>query len=216
VESRQIIYFDDVSPLNEAVFSFPMVGHLSLRQLGLLISGLVVTFGLYSATREIASIIPLGLAAFMAFRKFNVISTESQLLGVLRFLAPKQEKAQKKTKSKLTIFRESSRKTGDAVEYNPRLDVVGREIPTRDVFWNEGAPVRLQVRLKTPDGRPISKTKTVIKIDDQVIAALATTAGGEIEVVFVPSSLGEKRLAIYAEGLELPVFENILNVRSIS
>ena len=217
MKARDVLYFDDISPFNEEVFGFPVLGKISLRQIGLIGFGAMVSWIIYTSTQSLAGLAPLGFFAFLAIRKYHVISTESQMVGIMKFLfgSKKQQKPTKKKPSKFTLVKQGSKKLGVSSEFTPKLDVVGKEVPTRDIFTNPEHPVRLQVRLETPEGKPISKTKTQIEIDGKIIATMVSTINGEIEVVFVPGNVGEKRLVMYAEGFDLPVFENILNIKSL-
>ncbi|HET8719459.1 MAG TPA: hypothetical protein VFM64_00495, partial [Candidatus Nitrosotenuis sp.] len=75
-------------------------------------------------------------------------------------------------------------------------------------------PIRLQIKLETPERRPISNTKTKIELDGNIISTLTTNHNGEIEVIIVPRTAGEKRLLIFADGSVEPVFEEILLIKN--
>lgn len=202
----ELAYFEDISPLNEQVFSFPFVGRLSLRQIGLVGFGAMLAYLLFSTTGSILSLIPLGFFGFVAFRRFNVLPTELIILKLLRFtpFAEKQTQGKKKTKDK------TASSLYKASEYAPGLHVVGKEIHARPVRCELGKPLRFQIRLNDANGNPLGSKKTRIEYDGAVIGTAITTTGGELEAMLIPEADGKKRISVYIDDSKEPAFEEDL------
>lgn len=214
----ELLYFEDISPFHEAVFAFPIIGKLSMRQMAMIGTSAVISWGIYQNSGNLLSMIPLVIGGYLGLRKFNVKPFESQLVAMIRFFlvsdmirrhraddAPQQPKSRNKC----------SKKLGRPMAFQPKLHAIRKEVKVRDVFTDPLKPVRLQVKLASPDRKPISNTRTRVEFDGNVISTLSTNNNGEIEVLVIPQTLGEKRLAIFAEGYESPIVEEILSVKSL-
>lgn len=214
----ELLYFEDISPFHEAVFAFPIIGKLSMRQMAMIGTSAVISWGIYQNSGNLLSMIPLVIGGYLGLRKFNVKPFESQLVAMIRFFlvrdmigrhraedAPQQSKSRNKR----------SKKLGKPMAFQPKLHAIRKEVKVRDVFTDPLKPVRLQVKLASPDRKPISNTRTRVEFDGNVISTLSTNNNGEIEVLVIPQTLGEKRLAIFAEGYEAPIVEEILSVKSL-
>lgn len=209
-----LLYFDDLSPFHEAVFDFPIIGKLSMRQMLIIGFSAATSWVAYQGTANPLAMIILCLGGYVGLKKFNVKPIESQLFSIIKFyLFSKQNKTMLKSNFKST--KPTSKKLGFSKPFCPKLQTTGREVKTREIFADPLKPIRLQVRLETPDKRPIPNTKTRVEFDGNVIATLATNNNGEIEVLLVPKTIGEKRIAIYAEGFVQPLFEEVLSIRRI-
>jgi hypothetical protein len=214
VKPIDLLYFEDVSPFHEAIFAFPIIGKMSMRQMSIIGFSAILSWVIYQGTGNMLSMIPICLGAYVGLKKFNVMPMEYQIISVVKF-ALFGSRNVRKTPKMTKIAKQSSKKLGTSKEYHRKLQVVGREISVRQVFTDPLKPIRLQVKLETPDKRPISNTQTRIEFDGNIISTLATNNNGEIEVLVIPQTLGEKRLLIYAEGFEQPVFEEILDIKSL-
>lgn len=211
-----LLYFEDISPFHEAVFVFPIIGKLSMRQMSIIGFSAITSWGIYQGTGNVLSMIPLCIGGYVGLKKFNVRPIEFQIISIIKFvLFSKKTKKQKKKLQKTTMFaKQQSKKLGLSEAFQPKLEIIGREIKVREVFTDPLKPIRLQIKLETPDKRPISNTQTRVEFDDNVISTLATNNNGEIEVLIIPQTLGEKKLLIYAEGFEQPVFDEILFIKN--
>lgn len=211
-----LLYFEDISPFHEAVFVFPIIGKLSMRQISIIGFSAITSWGIYQGTGNMLSMIPLCIGCYVGLKKFNVRPIEFQIISIIKFvLLSKKTKKQKKKLQKTTMFaKQQSKKLGLSEAFQPKLEIVGREIKVREVFTDPLKPIRLQIKLETPDKRPISNTQTRVEFDDNVISTLATNNNGEIEVLIIPQTLGEKKLLIYAEGFEQPVFNEIFFIKN--
>ena len=72
-------------------------------------------------------------------------------------------------------------------------------------------PYRMKMRLKEVAGRLCK-----VSFDGEIISTVAADSKGELEVIIVPRSEGIKRLCVFIEGSKRPVFEETLNIESLS
>ncbi|MBI1664006.1 MAG: hypothetical protein IS860_11115, partial [Nitrosopumilus sp.] len=70
---REVLWFEDVNPFNEPVFSFPFIGRLSMRQLAILGVGFMISYALFQSTGDVLAIAPALVTAFFALKKQNVL-----------------------------------------------------------------------------------------------------------------------------------------------
>lgn len=200
----ELLYFEDLSPLHEAVFAFPIIGRISMRQM--LIIGLcaVISWITYQSTESILSAMPIVAGGYVGLRRFNVKPPESELAAVIKFvfknaaITNKQRRKQK-----------ASNKLKAPEMYEPQTQT-SEEIRTRHIFADPLKPLRLQVRLETLTKELIANTRVRVEFDGNVISTPSTNHNGEIEILLIPQSLGAKKLSIFIEGQTLPVFEEIL------
>jgi hypothetical protein len=215
VKPIDLLYFEDISPFHEAVFVFPIIGKLSMRQMSIIGFSAIVSWSIYQGTGNLLSMIPLCIGVYVGLKKFNVRPIEFQIISIIKFiLFGKKTKKQNKLQKTSKFAKQQSKKLGLSEAFQPKLEITGREIKVREVFTDPLKPIRLQVKLETPDKKPISNTQTRVEFDGNVVSTLATNNNGEIEVLIIPQTLGEKNLLIYAEGFEQPVFEEILSIKN--
>lgn len=216
----ELLYFEDISPFHEAVFAFPIIGKLSMRQMAMIGLSAVISWGIYQNSGSLLSMIPLVIGVCLGLKKFNVKPFESQLVAMIRFFLVRDMTRRHKDEDVLQLHpksrKERSKKLSKPMAFQPKLHAIRKEVKVRDVFTDPLKPVRLQVKLTTPDRKPISDTRTRVEFDGNVISTLSTNNNGEIEVLVIPQTLGEKRLAIFVEGYESPIVEEILSVKSIN
>jgi hypothetical protein len=207
-----LLWFEDVNPFNESVFEFPLVGKLSMRQMLILGLGVMISWSLYQSTGNYLSLVPILAAAYIALKKHKVRTTESQLLAILLFYAGLKARGRTNT-LKTKINAKSTTKLRLAEPFRPKL--VGREkdINTREIYTDPLRPIRLKIHLQKIDGRVISNTETKIVFDGKVVSTLSTDNNGEVEAIVIPQTTGDKKLSIYAKGVELPVYKEIISVK---
>jgi hypothetical protein len=219
VKPVEILWFEDVNPFNEAVFGFPIIGKLSMRQMAILGIGALISWICYQASENFAALIPIGITAFLALKKQKVRPLEMQLFAVLMFYFGRKEKSSVKKAKNITKLqlkkKPGSSKLGFAEPFNPKMAIVGKEINVREIYADPLRPVRLKVKLERIEGKSISNRQTRIVFDGNVVSTLSTDNNGELEVIIIPQTLGKKKLQIFAEGMERPVFEEILSIKHL-
>lgn len=216
----EILWFEDVNPFNEAVFGFPVIGKTSMRQIAILGIGVLFSWALYHASGNFASLILVGITAFLALKKQKVMSTEMHLFAVLMFYFGGKKKSNMKKTKYDAKFQPLKKKRGIsklvlAESFNPKMDIVGKEINVREIYADPLRPVRLKIKLERIGGKLISNRQTKIVFDENIVCTLSTDNNGELEVIIIPQTLGKKKLQIFTEGMEQPVFEEILSIKHL-
>jgi hypothetical protein len=209
----ELLYFEDLSPLHEAVFAFPALGKISMRQMAII--GFSATFSwiLYQVSENPLVVIALIAGGYVGFKKFNVKPPEIQMISVIAFMLSR--KIQYKRPVTHAVYRKNpSCKLAMPELFEPRMQVVEKQIRIRDVFADPLKPMRFQIKLEMPDGSPISNTPTRVEFDGNVVSTLSTNNNGEIEALIIPQTLGQKRLAVFVKDVQQPVFEEIIAVRN--
>lgn len=209
------MWFEGVNPFNESVFEFPIIGKLSMRQMLILGLGVMLSWSIYQSTGNYLALIPILAAAYVSLKKHKVMSIESQILAILLFYARSRGNAgPKKQKTfEMTHKKKANSKLRLAEPFRPKLEVKEKEISTREIHADPLKPIRLKIHLQMIDGHVIANTETKIVFNGKVISTLSTDNNGEVEAIVIPQTIGEKKLVIYAKGVELPVYQEIISVK---
>jgi hypothetical protein len=218
---HEVLWFDDVSPFNEPVFSFPFVGRLSMRQLAILGVGFMISYALFQSTGDVLSVIPALATAVFALKKQNVLPTESLLFSVLMFYirggstatAEKQRmqkkfpKVHKEKKFESSVLRVPK-------PFQPKIRE--KELPKpRKLFVSDFTkPYRMKIRLEKTTGQAIANQMCKVEFDGNIVSTLSTDANGELEVIIIPGSAGEKKLQVFSNDNANPIFEETLEIES--
>ncbi len=208
----ELLYFEDLSPLHEAVFAFPIIGKLSMRQMAIVGFSAIITWSAYQTFENPLAITALVVGSYFGFKKFHVKPPEMQLISIIIFMLAKQTSC-KKSITWQTHHKNQSKKLAQPKLFEPIMPTSQKQIRVRDVFADPRKPMRLQIKLEMPDGTPISNAKTRVEFDGNVISTLSTNNNGEIEVLIIPQTLGHKRLSVFVEGIKDPVFEEMIHIR---
>ncbi|MFY9299881.1 MAG: hypothetical protein WAO91_01655 [Candidatus Nitrosotenuis sp.] len=220
---HEVLWFEDVSPFNEPVFSFPFVGRLSMRQLAILGIGFMISYALFQSTGDVLSIIPGLVTAFFALKKQHVLPTESLLFSVLMFYirggsTALETKKKPQLKKVPRIQKEKKKFVNSTVlkipkPFQPKL--TDKEIKVRKLFVSDFTkPYRMKIRLEKTTGQAIANEMCKVKFDGNIVSTLSTDANGELEVIIIPGSAGEKKLQVFSKDSASPIFEEILEIES--
>jgi hypothetical protein len=192
-----------------------------MRQLAILGIGFMISYALFQSTGEVLGVIPALATAFFALKKQNVLPTESLLFSVLMFYlrggstvletkkswkkAPKTHKEKKKV-AESTVLRVPK-------PFQPKI--TDKEIKARKLFVSDFAkPYRMKIRLEKTTGQAISNEMCKVKFDGNIVSTLSTDANGELEVIIIPGSAGEKKLQVFSNYSTDPIFEETLEIES--
>ncbi|MGI0088545.1 MAG: hypothetical protein ACREBI_11405, partial [Nitrosotalea sp.] len=86
IRKTEMLWFEDVSALNEPVLTFPVFGRISMKQFFILgITGMI-SYALFSGTHGLVSAIPICFGAFLTLVKPKVGSSEEMILSGILFL----------------------------------------------------------------------------------------------------------------------------------
>ncbi|WP_179368129.1 hypothetical protein [Candidatus Nitrosotenuis sp. DW1] len=219
MKSVELLWFENISPFHESIFSFPIIGRLSMRQMMILGIGAFLSWMLYQTSGNFISLIPIGVTMFLTLKKQKVMSIEMHLFLVLLFYFSGKKKLSVKNINPVTIIRSFNTKStnsnlGLAKPFKPKMNVIKKEIPIREIYADPLKPIRLKIKLERIEGKSISNKQTQIVYDGNMISLLSTDNNGELEVIIIPQTLGKKKIQIFMDGIEEPVFEEILFVKS--
>lgn len=221
MKPREVLWFEDVSPFNEPVFSFPFIGRLSMRQLAVLGVGFIVSYALFQSTGDVLSVVPALVTAFFALKKQNVLPTESLLFSVLMFYirGGSTDVETKKTFEKIPKMHKEKKKIETSTvlkvpkPFAPKI--TGKEIKARKLFVSDYTkPYRMKIRLEKVIGQAIANQMCKVKFDGNIISTLSTDANGELEVIIIPGSAGKKILEVFSKDTTKPIFEETLEIES--
>ena len=77
---KDLLWFENISPHNEPLFPLLGFGMLSIKQLGILGSGIMLAWGIWQKTGDYLAIIPAVIVLILTFKKENVIPIEIKML----------------------------------------------------------------------------------------------------------------------------------------
>lgn len=81
-----LLWFEDVSAINEPVLSFPVLGRISMKQFFILGLAGMISYGIFSATHGPDSAIPVCIGALVALVRPKVCTAEYMALSALSFI----------------------------------------------------------------------------------------------------------------------------------
>lgn len=208
----EMLWFEDVSAINEPVLSFPIFGRISMRQFFILGVAGMISYGLFSATHGLLSATPISIGAFLTLVKPKVGSTEWMIYSIMKFLLVKclwhglLSEIKKPRKKHL-----ASKKF-----YLPRrLDATPQENKAQIITLSDlSKPFRFKMRISSPTGQPIAGTKSKVFLDGIEIASPTTGSNGELEVSIVAKTEGRKQLAVYVEDKSELAFCSTIVIKS--
>ena len=219
LRSREVLWFEDVSPFNEPVFSFPFIGRLSMRQLAVLGVGFMISYALFQSTGDVLSVVPGLVTAFFALKKQNVLPTESLLFSVLMFYirGGSTSVETKRTWKKIPKVHKEKKSIAESTvlkvpkPFAPKI--TDKEVKVRKLFVSDYTkPYRMKIRLEKITGQAIVNEMCKIKFDGNIISTLSTDANGELEVIIIPGSAGKKTLEVFSKDSTKPIFEETLEI----
>ena len=191
MRNLEILWFEDVSPLNEPVLSFPIIGRISMRQFFILGLASMMSYLIFSSSHSIFAVIPEGIGAFLALTKPKVTSSEQMVISmVLFFMGKHYGTGNKKKKAKSKKLSSSSKKLGLAgslIEDSQENEI--RTITVSDLF----RPYRFKVKLVGPTGKVLANKKSKVYLDGTYLDALTTDINGELETIIIPKTPDKKK-----------------------
>lgn len=164
MRNTPMIWFEDVSAINEPVLSFPVLGRISMKQFFILgVSGMA-SYALFSSAHGPVSAVPMCIGALFALVKPPVGSAEWMIFSAVRFLlvvVPRQ-----------ALACASAARLGKAGE--PRHGTKGKPVP--DKYGEPGGPaagdartpLRLHLKIGGTGGREAGEAEVVISLRGKV------------------------------------------------
>ncbi|SMH72635.1 hypothetical protein [Candidatus Nitrosotalea okcheonensis] len=211
MRNLEILWFEDVSALNEPVLSFPIIGRISMRQFFILGLASMISYLIFSSSHSIFAVIPEGIGAFLALTKPKVTSSEQMVISmVLFFMGRHYDTGNKKKKAKSKKLSSSSKKLGLAdslIEDSQENEI--RTITVSDL----SRPYRFKVKLVGPTGKVLANKKSKVYLDGTYLDALTTDINGELETIVIPKTQGKKNITVCVDEQVEPVFLETIEVK---
>ena len=212
MRNLEILWFEDVSALNEPVLSFPIIGRISMRQFFILGLASMISYLIFSSSHGIIAVIPEGIGAFLALTKPKVTSSEQMVISmVLFFMGRHYGTGNKKKKAKSKKLSSSSKKLGLAcslIEDSQENEI--RTITVSDL----SRPYRFKVKLVGPTGKVLANKKSKVYLDGTYLDALTTDINGELETIIMPKTPGKKNITVCVDEQVEPVFLETIEVKT--
>ncbi len=208
---KDLLWFENISPHNEPLFPLLGFGMLSIKQLGILGSGIMLAWIIWQKTGDYLAIIPAVIVLILTIKKESVIPIEIKIIKIFIFHISKNEKSlpqikkntvKHKTNSKLSIAKQYRIKSH--IQQNLIKDANARNIP-----YIYDKMFKMKIRLDDIDQTTINSRVRIV-LDDILYETARTDSNGEIVINFIPENPGKKLLQIYAND-DKPVYEEILN-----
>lgn len=222
----RMIWFKRTGPLTQALFTLPLLGHLTGQQAIIIVGfGIPVLFGVLSATGDVAAaVIPFLVIAVFALIRPPVMSYEARLFTLLRFHAvggPVKAGAKKKGRgsggkpaSSRSRFmsrpgsgprKKPSEKDAEAAEVDEEERGAGddapREVETMEVGTYPGYPVDMYITLRDRAGHLLTGRRVGVLLDGTMMRTAMSSNDGKIPILIDPDeAIGTRRLAICEVG----------------
>jgi len=215
LRNLEILWFEDVSALNEPVLSFPIIGRISMRQFFILGLAAMISYSIFSNSHSIFAVIPSGIGAFLALTKPKVTSSEQMIISMILFFMGRHYGAmtgnKKKQQAKSKKLSSSSKKLSLAcslIEDSQEKEI--RTITVSDL----SRPCRFKVKLVGPTGKVLANKKSKVYLDETYLDALTTDINGELETIIIPKTSGLKKIIVRVDEQVEPVFLETIEVKT--
>lgn len=208
MRNSEMLWFEDVSAINEPVLSFPVFGRISMKQFFILGIAGIISYGLFSATHGLESAIPISIGAFLTVVKPKIGSTEWMFLSIILFLFGRRVGQKRPFGIKIPKPRKLARigkKPSTSNHAEPQNKIMPSDL---------SKPIRLRMRLADPSGKPISSKRKIAYLDSARIGILTTETNGDLEAVIVPQIPGQKSVTISVEVEGEPVLSEVIDIKT--
>jgi len=209
----EMLWFEDVSALNEPVLSFPVFGRISMKQFFILgITGMI-SYALFSITHGLVSAIPICFGAFLTFVKPKVGSSEWMIVSIILFLAGRRstQKTQRVKKPKRKRLVTSSKKLGLSDPFITET----QENKIRQIMLSDlSKPFRFKIKLVGTTGQALANKRSKVYLDDSYTDSLTTDINGELETIIIPRIPGQKKITVYVDEQKEPAFFEVIEVKT--
>lgn len=197
---NDLLWFEDVSAVNEPVLSFPVLGRISMRQFFILGVAGMASYGLFSSTHAPASAVPISAGALLALVRPKVATTEWMLYSALLFFGRRLGRMLFTTRPRAPRI--------------PAGNARNREAARIIILADPSRPFRFRTRLVGRSGQPAATRKATVFLDDTKVDSLVTDDNGVLESAIVPGAAGRRMITVYVEGQNEPAFSESIEIRT--
>lgn len=204
-----MLWFEDVSALNEPVLSFPVLGRISMKQFFILGVTGMASYAMFLDTHNFFSLLPVCVGALLAFVKPKVGTSEETVVSLFLFLARRYARQGKDSGTRDAT---PPRKKGASQK---KLELSEASIRTRTITLSDlSRPVRFKIRLVEASGQAVVNRTCKVYLDDSYTDTLTTDLNGEIETVIIPKTSGKRRITVYVGEQKEPAFSEVIEIRT--
>ena len=211
MRKTEMLWFEEISALNEPVLSFPVFGRISMRQFFILGVAAMISYEIFTSTHGLVAAAPICIGAFLTLVKPKVGSSEWMSVCVILFLAGRGNIRQK-TEHKIKRSKSpsaSSKKLGLPDMLFAKTQE--REIRTITVS-DMSRPFRFRMRLTGISGQALANKRSKVYLDDSYTDSLTTDVNGELETVIIPKNPGRKKIEVYVDEQKEPAFSDVIEI----
>ncbi|GBC74043.1 hypothetical protein HRbin05_00074 [archaeon HR05] len=225
----EVLWFEDIEPLKQPVFDFPLLGRISMKQMGIVGSASIIAL----ASRDILiAMASLTIALFVAMTRYRAVSMDEFIYSLILYGMKHKVKPSieiifryvnelllNNGYSRIILARMVNKICN---EIRCRLDKKyayssnGRGVRCYEdniIILNSNT-VRLRLRLLTKDGRAIANRLARIYVDDDLLTNITSDNNGELDVILSLTSTKNSNLRVYVDGYSKPLLEKVVTVIS--
>lgn len=209
MRTSEMLWFDDVSPMNEPVLFFPVIGRISMRQFAMLGTSALASYWAFSAGHSPLAAIPACIGAVLALVRPRAGSAEWMAFSALLFIARKLGSWRPGGAGRLRVGRLGIPRTG-----RPSGTVAASpECRTRTVVVSDPSrPIIFRVKIKC-GGSPVGCRSFKVGLGGAKTLSVSTDVNGSLEAVLIPETEGPKTISVEADG-GIPVLSETIDVRA--
>ena len=210
LNTTKLTFYKKIHVVNEDFTKFSVVGTVSVKRLIIVVSSFVL-----AVLSFFNGVIPLSVFFFVILGVFGLpdkktISVEKQLYYHLLFFIRKSslvdvtKSKSKRLKIKNKKLTQKPIKNNEPSKTKQKLDdkyIFTQKIDSLGDEW-----VKFIATLQY-DGDIYRNCYVTSFIDQEQLTTVLSDAGGEFMISFIPDSLGEKTLKVFAEGVEYPIID---------
>lgn len=212
-----ITVFENTSALDEQAVSIAVLGKVSIRQLAIIFSGLLIAVGVFQNTNSlIYAAIPALLGVVLGLPRPKILSMDKLVYSVLLFFVKGTSVNQKSSKNKKQLKSKTKKPKSKFLGLpDAKVVKIKKEEKFREIIASDLTKLRrMKCTLIDPSGEPLQKTSVKIYLDGMLIDSLSTDSDGMIEASFIPEKEGQKRLKITSEKFVEPVLDETILIKT--
>jgi len=217
MEQINITVFENTSALDEQAVSFAVLGKVSIRQLAILFSGLLIGMGMFQTTNNlIYAAIPVLIGTVLGLPRPKILSMDRLVYSIIVFFIKGTSIPKKVSKTKKDVKSKTAKpKSKFLIFPGEKIVKVKKEIKFREITVKDLTKLRrLRITIFDPSGDPLPKTFVRIYLDGNLIDSLTTDNDGMIEASFIPKTEGQKKLKITSDRFDEPVLDEMILIKT--
>ncbi|MFN4337119.1 MAG: hypothetical protein ACK4FV_06025 [Candidatus Nitrosocaldus sp.] len=219
----EVLWFDDIEPLRQPVFDFPLLGRISMKQMGIVGSALMIAL----ASKDILiAMLTIAIALPIAMIRYKAVSMDELIYSLILYVI------RHRVRPLIEIFMDIAKASllNKIMLITSLIDRIGigrrSKSKKANVEMNNGGyadddnilvfnfnPVRLRLRLLTRDGKAIANRLARIYVDDVMLTSITSDHNGELDVILTLKDTMKTPLTVYVDGYNRPLFERVIVVR---